>query len=66
MRKVIRDYFAEIDPVEPYQPAILTARIVAVAGVTDLQLEPSSNIIPTVDPFNTNWLRLGVLTVSAA
>ncbi len=66
VRKVIRDYFAEIDPVEPYQPAILTARIVAVAGVTDLQLEPSSNIIPTVDPFNTNWLRLGVLTVSAA
>lgn len=66
VRTVIRNYFAEINPVEPYQAAILTSRIVAVAGVTDLELSPSSNIVPTVDPFYTYWLRLGTLTVSAA
>lgn len=66
VRQVIRDYFAEIAPVETYQHAILSARIIAVAGVTDVVLSPSSNIVPTVDPFATHWLRLGTLTVSAA
>lgn len=66
IRQVIGDYFAEIDPIEPYQAAILTARIVAVAGVTDVVLTPSANIVPTVNPFHTYWLRLGTLTVSAA
>jgi uncharacterized phage protein gp47/JayE len=66
VRNVIRNYFAEIDPVEVYQPVILSSRIVAVAGVTDLVLSPSTNIVPTVDPFHTYWLRLGALTVSAA
>lgn len=65
VRKVIRDYFAEIAPVEPYQAAILIGRIVAVASVTDVELSPSSNIVPTVDAFSTQWLRLGTLTVSA-
>ncbi|OTG68318.1 hypothetical protein B9T25_06450 [Acinetobacter sp. ANC 4470] len=66
IRQVIRDYFAEIGPVEPYQAAILTARIVAVAGVTDVVLTPSANVVPTVNPFHTYWLRLGTLSVSAA
>lgn len=66
VRQVIRDYFAAIAPVEPYQAAILSARIVSVAGVTDVELSPSANIIPTIDPFATNWLRLGTLTVRAA
>ena len=66
VRQVIRDYFSEIAPVKPYQAAILTARIVAIAGVTDLVLSPSVNIVPTVNPFHTYWLRLGTLTVSAA
>lgn len=66
VRQVIRDYFADIAPVEPYQHAILSARIISVAGVTDVVLSPSSNIVPTVDPFATHWLRLGTLTVSAA
>lgn len=66
VRQVIRDYFSEIAPVKPYQAAILTARIVSIAGVTDLVLSPSTNIVPTVNPFHTYWLRLGTLTVSAA
>lgn len=66
VRQVIRDYFAELEPVQIYQAAILTSRIVAIAGVTDVVLSPSSNVVPTVDPFHTKWLRLGTLTVSAA
>lgn len=64
VKNVIRNYFSEIEPTQQYQAAILTARIVAVAGVTDVELTPSSNIIPTVNPFHTNWLRLGNLNVS--
>lgn len=66
VRQVIRDYFAQLAPVETYQAAVLSARIISVAGVTDVVLTPSSNIVPTVDPFATHWLRLGTLTVSAA
>ncbi|QQC82989.1 baseplate J/gp47 family protein [Acinetobacter bereziniae] len=66
VRQVIRNYFAEIAPVETYQAAVLSARIISVAGVTDVVLTPSNNIVPTVDPFATHWLRLGTLTVSAA
>ncbi|MFW2163149.1 baseplate J/gp47 family protein [Acinetobacter beijerinckii] len=66
VRQVIRNYFAELEPVQSYQAAILTSRIVAIAGVTDVTLSPSSNIVPTVDPFYTKWLRLGTLTVSVA
>jgi hypothetical protein len=54
VRQVIRDYFAELEPVQIYQAAILTSRIVAIAGVTDVVLSPSSNVVPTVDPFHTN------------
>lgn len=63
---VIRNYFAELEPAETFQPAILVARIIAVNNVTDVQLSPSTNIIPTVDWMYTKWLRLGALAVSAA
>ncbi|RSN77886.1 baseplate J/gp47 family protein [Acinetobacter haemolyticus] len=66
VEQVIRDYFAELAPSQRYQAAILTSRIIAIAGVTDVVLSPSSNITPAVDPFHTRWLRLGTLTVSAA
>lgn len=66
VRQVIRDYFAEIAPVDLYQAAVLSARIISVAGVTDVVLSPSVNILATVNPFATTWLRLGTLTVSAA
>ena len=66
VEQVIKDYFAELAPATAYQAAILTGRIVALPNVTDVQLTPSSNIVPTVDWMHTNWLRLGTLTVSAA
>lgn len=66
VRLVIRNYFAELAPAESYQAAVLTARILAVANVTDVQLTPSSNIVPEVNWMYTKWLRLGTLTVSAA
>ena len=65
VRDVIRDYFAELAPAESYQAAVLTARIIAVAHVTDVQLSPSVNIVPKVNWMQTQWLRLGTLTVSA-
>lgn len=65
VQQVIKDYFAEIPPVAPYQVAILSSRILSIAGVSDVTISPSANIIPTVDPFNTFWLRLGTLTVSS-
>jgi phage gp29-like protein len=64
--QVIRDYFAELAPSEAYQAAVLTARIVAIANVTDVQLSPTTNIVPEVNWMHTYWLRLGTLTVSAA
>lgn len=66
IRQVIRDYFAELEPTQAYQHAILTSRIVDVIGVTDVVLTPSSNIVPVVNWMHTNWLRLGNLTVSNA
>ncbi|MFC3172125.1 baseplate J/gp47 family protein [Acinetobacter vivianii] len=66
VRNVIKDYFAELAPGKPYLAAILSSRIVALAGVTDLALTPSQNITPSVDWMHTRWLRLGLLTVSAA
>ncbi|MBK0062375.1 MULTISPECIES: baseplate J/gp47 family protein [unclassified Acinetobacter] len=66
VRQVIRDYFAEIAPAESYQWAILSARILEVDNVTDVQLSPSSNIVPEVNWMYTKWLRLGTLSVSAA
>ena len=66
VEQVIKDYFAELAPATAYQAAILTGRIVALPNVTDVQLTPSSNIVPTVDWMHTYWLRLGTLSVSAA
>lgn len=66
VEQVIRDYFAELAPADTYQAAILIGRIVALPNVTDVTLTPSSNVVPTVDWMNTNWLRLGTLSVSAA
>ena len=66
IEQVIRDYFAELAPAETYQAAVLSARILQQANVTDVVLTPSSNIIPTVDWMHVYWLRLGTLNVSAA
>ncbi|MFW1857926.1 baseplate J/gp47 family protein [Acinetobacter defluvii] len=64
VRQVIRDYFAELAPAAPYQHAILSARIVDLANVSDVALTPAANVIPTVTWEHTKWLRLGTLEVS--
>lgn len=66
VRQVIRDYFAELGPTETYQAAVLTARILAIDSVTDVQLSPVANVVPEVNWMHTKWLRLGTLTVRAA
>jgi len=66
VRQTIRDYFAEIAPAEAYQAIVLSARILALTNITDVQLTPSLNITPEVNWMHTHWLRLGALTVSAA
>ncbi|WP_111861393.1 baseplate J/gp47 family protein, partial [Acinetobacter sp. CFCC 10889] len=64
VRQVIRDYFAELAPAAPYQHAILSARIVDLANVSDVTLTPATNVVPTVTWEHTKWLRLGTLDVS--
>ena len=64
INQVIRDYFAELSPATPYQPAILSARLVDLANVSDVALTPAANIVPIVTWEHTHWLRLGHLTVS--
>jgi len=64
VQQVIRDYFAELAPAQSYQEAVLTARIMNIANVTDVDLTPAQNIVPEVTWMHTPWLRLGTLTVS--
>ena len=66
IRQVIRDYFTELGPAQPYQEAVLNARIMNVANVSDVTLTPSQNIVPEVTWMHTPWLRLGNLDVRAA
>lgn len=64
VRQVIRDYFAELAPAQAFVEAVLSARIMQVAGVSDVTLTPNFNIAPQVDWMHTRWLRLGTLQVS--
>lgn len=61
--EVIRNYFAGIAPAEPYQAAILSARLISIGGVTDVLLTPSTNITPTVTWQHLPWLRVGNVEV---
>lgn len=65
VRQVVRDYFAELGPAQPYQEAVLKARILNVANVSDVSLTPAENIVPEVTWMHTPWLRLGDLDVRA-
>lgn len=62
--KVVQDYFAGLAPADPYQPAVLSARLIALSNVTDVHLTPNSNITPTVDWMHLYWLRAGNVQVS--
>lgn len=66
VRQVIRDYFADLGPAQQYQEAVLNARIMNVANVSDVTLSPSENIVPDVTWMHTYWLRLNNLDVRAA
>lgn len=65
-QQMIRDYFAELEPADSYLPAILSARLLNLSNVTDVQLTPDYNITPTVDWMNLFWLRAGNVIVSKA
>lgn len=62
----IRNYIAELAPVEEYQANVLVSRIMALANVEDVTLTPSINIQPIVNWMHTYWLRAGTVAVSAA
>ncbi|CAB1222496.1 baseplate J/gp47 family protein [Acinetobacter bouvetii] len=62
----IRDYMAELAPVEEYHANTLVTRIMALANVEDVTLTPNSNVQPIVNWMYTYWLRAGTVTVSAA
>jgi uncharacterized phage protein gp47/JayE len=62
----IRNYIAELAPVEEYQANVLVSRIMALANVEDVVLTPNSNVQPIVNWIHTYWLRAGTVSVSAA
>ncbi|WEI18213.1 baseplate J/gp47 family protein [Acinetobacter proteolyticus] len=64
VKTTIKNYMAELKPVAEYSYSQLFARILSLAGVTDLVLTPSHNVAPTLDVFHTGWLRLGSLNVT--
>lgn len=62
-RNIIRDYFAELAPAASYVEAVLSSRLLTLAGVSDVVLSPNTNIVPIVNWMHTHWLRLGSLSV---
>ena len=66
VERVIRSHIAELTPSDTFQPATLTSRIMALNNVTDVDLTPSNNVVPTVDWMHTYWLRAGTITVRPA
>lgn len=66
VESTIRNYMAELAPVEEYQANVLVSRIMALANVEDVTLMPSANIQPIVNWMHTYWLRAGTVSVSAA
>lgn len=65
-KKIIQEYFAELAPADSYQAAVLSARLLNLENVTDVQLTPNSNITPTVDWMHLKWLRAGIVLVEHA
>lgn len=66
VESTIRNYMAELAPVEEYQANVLVSRIMALANVEDVTLTPNANIQPIVNWMHTYWLRAGTVAVSAA
>lgn len=66
VESTIRNYIAELAPVEEYQANVLVSRIMALANVEDVTLTPNANIQPEVNWMHTYWLRVGTVAVSSA
>lgn len=64
VENTIAEYIASLAPAEPYQEAVLNARIMALSNVDDVTLTPDSNVTPSVNWMHTGWLRAGRITVS--
>lgn len=63
---VIYEYLGSLAPGQTYQPAVLASRILQIAGVTDVQLNPANNLSPTVDWMHVYWLRPAAISVVPA
>lgn len=59
----IRNYFAEMEPAQTFQPAVIVSRIMALTNVTDVSLSIESNVVPTVNWMRTEWIRAGIIIV---
>ena len=64
IEQVIRDYVGLLKPGETFVASTLVSRIKDLQGVTDVQLTPAVNQLPTTTVFITGWLRIGTLTVN--
>lgn len=66
VENTIAEYIASLAPAEPYQEAVLNARIMALSNVNDVTLTPDSNVMPLLNWMHTGWLCAGTITVSAS
>lgn len=64
VEQTIREYVGLLIPGETFVVSTLVSRIKGLTGVTDVQITPSLNQIPTLTVFITGWLRIGNLTVN--
>ncbi|WP_258579940.1 baseplate J/gp47 family protein [Acinetobacter baumannii] len=64
VEQTIRDYVGLLKPAETFVVSTLVSRIKGLTGVTDVQITPSLNQVPTLTVFITGWLRIGNLTVN--
>lgn len=61
---VIKTYLDYLKPADTYVYATLLSLIRQLDGVNDVELTPSTNIVPQNDWQKVEWLRLGTLAVA--
>lgn len=64
IEQVIHDYVDYLKPGETYQSSVLIGHILDVDGVTDVQLNLNTNIVPVIDWMHIYWIRLNSVAVT--
>jgi len=64
IQQTIESYLDGLEPAQPYRESVLSSLILALTGVTDVQLTPNNNLNPQVDWMRLEWFRRGTVTVT--